>query len=269
MMNRFTTAFIGCLTVLATTHAAAVPPHTDLVETDIALNTTALAARAINPEFFDSYQYKEITATLDWSSSMCPGKPGWRHDLFPRVPHAVNKVSFVTCSEDPIYVNKWNFFLYEDCEERESMMASMEAITDGAMGHETRVIDGHRHQIIRQLNFKVCYKPPFLWHLSRACWGEWINKPTWDFEWQIKVAWDAIYDKQRCGEKFENAIRAACEPFEQNKFECVPQPPGALIKVRHNLLCGRTRIEKAIREASGGEMNEVCPYFVEIPVPKV
>ncbi|OIW28219.1 hypothetical protein CONLIGDRAFT_632481 [Coniochaeta ligniaria NRRL 30616] len=216
--------------------------------------------------FLDSYQYKLIVPYWDYTRyEDCNGTFAWDHEVHPNVPHSVDKVKFTTCFNRPVTVDAWNFTLMDTCEDSFGGGITIQAWNPTPFGTNTRVVDGFLTDVIDKVEVSLCLKPPR--DYSAECWGEWINKPVWDYEWIVKIPWDGIYDTEKCGAKFEEAIKKECAPFEMTKFDCEVRPPGAWIRFRHNLLCGRTRIQNAIKKASNGDIDVRCPYFAEVPVP--
>lgn len=224
-----------------------------------------LVKAGVDLNIYDSYQYKQIVPYMTFADN-CTSDFAWDHEVHPNIPHSMDTIKFTTCFNRPVTVDSWNFTLTDTCEDKYIMRPTMRARWRlPSFGTNTRVVDGITNDVIDYIGVELCVKHPA--DYSAECWGEWINKPAWDYEWIVKIPFDGIYDKEKCGAKFEEAIKEACAPFEMTKFDCEPHPPGAWIRFRHNLLCGRTRIQNALKKASNGEMDVRCPYFAEIPVP--
>lgn len=224
-------------------------------------------AIGIDFNFFDTYQYKQLTPFYDFSGNCTePGDGLWDYDFKPDVPHAIN-VKFRTCWKRPIFVDAWKFTLTDKCADGLIMRPTVRTVWQApGFGANTRVIDGVLHDVVDRVEVETCFRPSI--DYTAECTGEWINKPVWDYEWIIKVPNDWQYNKDKCGATFEPALREACEPYETSKFECELHPPGAWMRFRTKLLCGRTRIQNAIKNATNGEMDVRCPYFAEVPVPR-
>lgn len=229
---------------------------------------TKLAVRDVSPSYFDTYQFKKLVPVLDFSQN-CTEPFVWYHTLFPKVVPAPEKVKIKTCYDRPVEVAEWSFTTSETCEPGGIWRADLFWATNrddnyfNALEHDT---DRDRNKdIIKKVDLRVCIhekSPP-----AASCWGEWINKPTWDYEWIVRVPDDSKYNRDQCGASFQAALKKECAPFDETKFDCSHVWNGAEIRFRTNLLCGRTRIQNAIKKATNGEMDVRCPYFVEVPVP--
>ncbi|KAB5545851.1 hypothetical protein GE09DRAFT_1132673 [Coniochaeta sp. 2T2.1] len=220
-----------------------------------------------HPQILDSYGFKHLEAFFDTISRDPTCEDSiltYDHKLHPqKTSRSIDPVTIRTCRSNPIVVDNYKFTTTSECAGWDSTIPNVSMMVGlSDYGFITRNIGGVIHDVIDEVTVETCVTST----LSPDCWGEWIVNPTWDFEWQITVPMD--YSQDKCGSKFEQAIKDACYPFEQTKFECDSLYPGALIRVRHSLLCGRSKMMKGLREGSGGGLGDMrCPYFVEIPVP--
>ena len=273
-MYRFTTVLYAICVTLATTQAEILTDHSPV-------NALTVARRAVNAaldddpvsRFLNSDEYKNTKLDFDTTGQDPACKDStlrYDHVLHPYdhpdEPHPIDSLTITTCRVTPVLVNSYKFTITSTCDDRDIMKPRLKNldITYYADGFEYREVNGVIHEVIHEADIETCIKP-----LSADCWGEWIVEPAWDFEWQFKIPREAMHEQNgQCGVRFEQAIKDACYPFEQNKFECSTQPLGAIIKVRHSLLCGRSKIMKGLRQASDGALADLsCPYFVEVPVP--
>lgn len=162
---------------------------------------TKLAVRDVSPSYFDTYQFKKLVPVLDFSQN-CTEPFVWYHTLFPKVVPAPEKVKIKTCYDRPVEVAEWSFTTSETCEPGGIWRADLFWATNrddnyfNALEHDT---DRDRNKdIIKKVDLRVCIhekSPP-----AASCWGEWINKPTWDYEWIVRVPDDSKYNPRpvRC-----------------------------------------------------------------------
>lgn len=253
MFRHFTLLAALCSTVACTQSSAA--------DWSAASNQTALASRAFKDvSYFDTKEGRERNVLLDFHA-YCPKgqrdfvdkwvKPG----PFP----SPDQVGFRQCYDRQIEVHEWRFGVDAACAPDAQYHYTAEVDTsNGSFDVEAKDRD-----VFKWIDVKVCVTKP------RDCWGEWINKPVWDYEWIVRIPYEVSSKDPTgvCGATYLEAINEACDPFQTTAFTCNQFWYGTELRFRHNLLCGRTRIQNAIKKASNNEVEVQCPYFVEVPVP--
>lgn len=228
----------------------------------VASNHTTLTNRAdASPTYFDTKEFKELVPFLDYSGHCAKGAETYVDFLIkPGVVPSPDLVKFRTCYDRPVEVREWKYALNDSCGPGEQYQVRSEwDVTNGSFD-----APGKDKDVFQQIEISVCVtRPP-------DCRGEWINKPVWDYEWIVRVPNEVNnkYNKEGdCGATFLDAVNEACDPFQATLFNCNQFWYGTELRFRHNLLCGRTRIQNAIKKASNDEAEVHCPYFVEVPVP--
>jgi hypothetical protein len=209
---------------------------------------------------YNTYAFRKQRLEIRVDQEECPKQPFLvAHDMKLPASPQIEAFTIITCNDKPVWVDNWNFTLTSSCEDKDISLGKVSVVAKRT---------GKSWQDFNyrfDANVQTCVKP----HpdFKADCWGEWIKEPIWDYEWIVQIPNDLKLEKDRCGGRFQDAVNAAC-PYVMTKWDCQEHwATGATIRFRQDLLCGRTRIEEAIRKASNGEMNVRCPYFVEVPVP--
>jgi hypothetical protein len=252
-----------CLTLFSALCATVACVNGNAIDPGVTSNQNGVSNRAVEPSYFDTKEFKEAVPYLDFGGYCPKDKDGWLFWdtwIHPHVVPATDQVRFRTCYKRPIEVQEWKFTLNESCEYGRAFgVSSVWEEKDGGFDVEDKASD-----VFKLVEIETCVERP------KDCWGEWINTPVWDYEWivQVPMGVHQKYNKGECGLVFHEALKEACDPYEMTLFVCNPTWHGVELRFRYNLLCGRTRIQNAIRKASNNEVDLHCPYFVEVPVPR-
>ncbi|KAJ9161726.1 hypothetical protein NKR19_g1955 [Coniochaeta hoffmannii] len=250
-------SFIIFVTALCATLAGV---QGSAINRDPTADQPSLAIRAVDPSYYETREFKKWVPTIDLSPE-CPGRKFYEQTLLPDITPAPEMFKVRQCFQRPIYyIKKDAKFLLDDTCKGEGYF---NVTWDEGFDKPDQESD-----TFRTLEVTKCVERP------KDCWGQWITAPRWDYEWVIQIPL-AIHNKYNkgggCGQVFHEAVRDACmHPmgFETVRYKCEQTWNGIELRFRHDLLCGRTRIQNALKAASNGELDYQCPYFVEVPIVK-